>query len=421
VTAIPFEEIRLDNGLRVIAHEDPASPVVTVHVMVHVGSKNELPGRTGFAHLFEHLLFQGSEHVPPGAHFTHVQEAGGTLNGSTAFDRTNYFESLPVDALDLALWLESDRLGWFLPGLTEEKFEAQRSVVMNERRQRYENPPYGLWLEKALALAFPEGHPYRHPTIGSMADLAAATFEDVRAFFLEQYAPANVTLVVAGGVDATAAAERVERWFGPIPARPAPGRPVVPPVRLAEERRETVVADVELPRVHLVWHAPPWTAPGSHEMEVAAAVLGGGRASRLWSELVYRRRIAQDVTAVSLQPLEDAGLFLAVLTGKPGTSTDELIGALDEIVTRLAAEGPSLAEMERARARLALAHAAALESVAGRADALAHAAALLDDPGYVERRPERLAAVDAAGVRDAVGERLAGAGRAVVDYVPSGG
>ncbi len=420
-TALPFEESRLENGLRLIVHEDRSAPVVAVHLMLHVGSKNEVPGLTGFAHLFEHLLFQGSEHVPPGAHFVHVQEAGGTLNGSTWFDRTNYFEIVPSPALEMALWLESDRLGWFLAGLTEEKFEAQRSVVMNERRQRYENQPYGLWMEETLGLAYPEGHPYRHPTIGSMDDLAAATVDDARAFFRSHYRPGNATLVLAGDVDPDEARAAVERWFGGIPPAEGPSPPVVPEGRLETSPSLTREDDVELPRVHLTWHAPAWAKPGSLALDVAARVLAGGPASRLHRELVHRRRLAQDVTAVNYQPLEETGLFLVILTGKPGVEPAALTAAFDEVAAALANDGPTDSEMERSRSFLRLAHLASLESVGGRADALAHAAVLLDDPGYVSRRMEELDAVDGSEVRHTVRDRIATAHRVNVTYVPRRG
>lgn len=416
---IPFADERLDNGLRLVVHEDRSNPLVAVHLMVHVGSKHEPPGRTGFAHLFEHILFQGSEHVPPGAHFRYVQEAGGVLNGSTWFDRTNYFETVPTNALELALWLESDRFGFLLPALDEEKFETQRAVVQNERRQRYENRPYGLWLEELLGLLFPSGHPYRHPTIGSMEDLEAATVNDARAFFRAHYRPNNATLVLAGDVAPTEARALVERWFGEIPPGPVPEPPRIEPTDLDGDRRRTLVEDVELPRVYAAWHAPPWGASEGHALDLAASVLAGGRASRLHRELVYRRRIAQDVAAIHWQPLEDTGIFLVVVTGKPGTDVGILLAAVDEIVDGLAGEGPSGEELERALWSGRLALLRALEGIGGRADALAHATVLLDDPGYVERQQELRDAVEPGEVRDAAARRLAGAGRAIVEYVPA--
>jgi zinc protease len=387
--------------------------------MVHVGSKHEPAGRTGFAHLFEHLLFQGSAHVPAGAHFRYVQDAGGTLNGSTGFDRTNYFEVLPSNALELALWLESDRLGWLLPALDAEKFETQRAVVQNERRQRYENQPYGLWLERMLELLFPPGHPYRHPPIGSMVDLAAATLDDAREFFRSFYLPSNAVLVVAGDVTDERTRALVDRWFGEIPAGPVPPARDIPRVALETERREMVLADVELPRLYLAYHVPRWNEPGSTALAAAGMVLAAHRGTRLWRGLVHERRVAQDCTAIKWQEIEDAGLFLTVVTGKPGVDVDRLLMAYDEELDRLAAEGPDEEETAAARRLLRLALVQRLIDTAGRADALAHAAVLLDDPGFVERQQREIEEVDADAIRDAT-RRWLGRGRAVVAYVPRG-
>jgi zinc protease len=415
--SIPFTEGRLDNGLRVLVHEQRGEPVVAVHVMVHVGSRHEPPGRTGFAHLFEHLLFQGSQHVPSGEHFRLVQDAGGTLNGSTWFDRTNFFEILPSNALELALWLESDRLGWFLPALDLAKFETQRAVVQNERRQRYENQPYGLWLETMLALLFPPDHPYAHPTIGAMVDIDAASLDDARAFFETFYCPPNITLVVAGDVEESRARALVDRWFGPIPSRVPPPAPTAPPVTLEAERRAVIPARVEVPRIYLGYHAPRWKDPDSMALAAAAAVLAGHRGARLSRELVHRRLLAQECAATKMQEIEASGLFLAVLTGKPGAPVDELIRAYDDVVDELAAKGPSAEETVAARRLLRLGLARRLEDVGGRADALAHAAVLLDDPGFVETQQAWIEEVDEAAIRVAV-QRWLGRGRAVVAYEP---
>ena len=414
---LPFTDTRLANGLRLIVHEDPGEPVVAVHLMVHVGSRHDPPGRTGLAHLFEHILFQGSEHVPSGAHFRHVQDAGGTLNGSTSFDRTNYFETLPSNALELALWLESDRLGWLLPGLDDEKFEAQRGVVQNERRQRYDNQPYGLWLEKMLELLFPPEHPYAHPTIGSLADLDAASLDDARRFLEAFYRPANATLVLDGDLAADPAVRLVERWFGEIPAGDPPPPPAAPPAPPVGERRETVAAAVEVPRVFVGYHAPRWKDPESLALVAAAAVLGGHRGARLQRSLVHDRRIAQETMAYKWQEIEEAGLFLALVTGKPGTEVDDLLAAYDEEVDRLAAEGPTEDEAAAARALVQLGLVRRIEEVTGRADALAHAAVLLDDPGVVERQQRAIQEIDARAI-GAAAARWLGRDRAIVAYVP---
>ena len=417
--AVPFTDGRLDNGLRVIVHEDRSEPVVTLHLMVHVGSRHEPPGRTGFAHLFEHLLFQGSAHIPAGEHFRLVQDAGGTLNGSTSFDRTNYFEILPSNALELALWLESDRLGWFLPALDAGKFETQRGVVQNERRQRYENQPYGLWLEEMLGLLFAPDHPYAHPTIGSMADLEKATLDDARDFFQTFYRPANATLVVAGRVEGDRARALVERYFGDIPSGPPPEAPRTPAVSLDAERRKVIPERVEVPRIYVGYHAPRWKDPDSMALAAGSAVLAGHRGARLPRELVHRRRIAQECVATKIQEIEAGGLFLAILTGKPGVPIDTLLAAYDEEVDRLATEGPTEQETYAARRLLRLAVIQRLEDVGGRADALAHTAVLLDDPEFVETQQRWIEAIDGAAILAAVARWL-GRGRAVVAYEPEG-
>ncbi|MFB6240753.1 MAG: M16 family metallopeptidase, partial [Gemmatimonadota bacterium] len=291
----PFRRETLENGLEVILHEDRSTPVVAVHLMYHVGSKDEREGRTGFAHLFEHLLFQGSEHVPKGEHFRLVQNAGGTLNGSTWFDRTNYFEILPSNQLELALWLESDRMGHFLPAITQEKLDNQRGVVKNERRQAYENRPYGLAFEEAMHAAFPEGHPYRHPTIGYMEDLDAASLEDVRDFFRDYYGPNNATLVVAGDADPGEALEEVERYFGGFEARETPPPVDVPELEAPGERRTELTDQVAVPRVYLMYHAPSYRDEAFEAADVLSSLLADGKSSRLHRELVYERQVAGEV------------------------------------------------------------------------------------------------------------------------------
>jgi len=417
--AVPFSERRLDNGLRLLHHEERALPLVAVHLMVHVGSKHERPGKTGFAHLFEHLLFQGSEHVPPGEHFRTIQDVGGTLNGSTFFDRTNYFEVVPSNALERVLWLESDRFGHFLPGLTEEKFEAQRSVVMNERRQRYDNQPYGLWFEHTLELLFDADHPYGHSTIGSMEDLEAATLDDARDFFRTWYRPPNATLVVAGDVGEAEAAAQAERWFGPIEGGAAPSQPDVEPGALAEQRRLDLVEPVELPRIFVTWHVPGWRDDRRDALGLAARILAGNRGARLPAELVYRREVAQEVWATRFSELEDTGLFVLGAAGRPEAGIDDLLGGIDEEIHRLADEGPGADELDRARLEARLALVGRLSNVGGRTDALAHAAVLLGDPADVERRQAILDEVGVEEVREAVRTWIDHDRRAVVTYTPA--
>lgn len=389
----PFREHELENGLRVILHRDTSTPVVAVHVMYHVGSKDERPGRTGFAHLFEHMLFQGSEHVDKGEHFRHIQNAGGTANGSTSFDRTNYYETLPSNELDLGLWLESDRMGFFASAITPEKLENQRGVVKNERRQVMENRPYGLAGETILHRAYPEGHPYAHHPIGSMEDLDAADVEDVRDFFETYYTPNNATLVVAGDIEYDDALGRVREWFGELPSGGDPPRREVPDVDAREEVRERIEDRVQVPRVYLVYHSPSFRDPDFEVADVVAEILSGGKSSRLHRELVYRRQLAGDVDA-SAWPLEDSGLLWIEATARPGVDAEALESALRETVRTLREEGADEEELEGARNRLKRSELSSLNNVGDRADALAHAAVLRDDPDLVNRIFERYAAVE---------------------------
>ncbi len=394
---LPLQEHRLDNGLRVVLQPDPDSPLVAVHVMYHVGSKNERKGRTGFAHLFEHLLFQGSENVPREEHFRLVQDAGGTLNGTTWFDRTNYFETLPANELDLGLWLESDRMGFFKAGITQEKLDNQRDVVKNERRQAYENRPYGLALETLLENAYPEGHPYRHPTIGYMEDIDAARLEDVHEFFDLYYGPNNATLVLAGGFDPEDALDRVRKWFGDIPGRPVPPPPSHFPSHAAGERRVVIHDQVQVPRVYLMFHSPAFPDPGFEAADLLTFVLADGKSSRLERELVYERRLAADVSA-GTWPTESAGLTLVIATARQGVGAQELEDAIREVLDETRSEGVGAGEVEGAVNRARCALVGGLASVGDRADALAHAAVLRADPGYVNDAFSRYGAVDSAAV-----------------------
>ena len=288
--ALPYTKRTLGNGLDVIVHEDHHVPLVAVNVWYHVGSKDEQPGRTGFAHLFEHLMFEGSEHHNKG-YFPPLQQAGALLNGSTNTDRTTYWEVVPTSAIDLALWMESDRMGFLLPALTRERFETQRDVVLNERRQNYENRPYGFALMAIMAALYPAEHPYNWMTIGSADDIRAMRLEDVQAFFRTYYHPANASLVLAGDVDTGRAFDLAERYFGEIPTGAKP-RAVTAAASLDRERRLVLEDRVELARVYLAWHSPAMFARHDAEMDLAADLLANGKTSRLYRSLVYERRIA---------------------------------------------------------------------------------------------------------------------------------
>jgi zinc protease len=407
----------LGNGLKVVLHRDAALPLVAVNLWYHVGSKNERPGRTGFAHLFEHMLFQGSEHVGTNEHFRFVQQVGGVANGSTWYDRTNYYETVPAHHLDLALWLESDRMGFFLPALTQENLDTQRGVVMNERRQRVENQPYGAAGETINELLYPPDHPYHWPVIGYMEDLAAATLEDVRTFFRGYYTPSNAVISVVGDIEPEAALERIAAWFGDIPPGPpvAPVSPQAPP--LGGERRATLPDDVHLPRVYIAFRAPAYGQRAWYAADLLAAVLAGGKSSPLYRELVYERQIAQDVGA-SVGPQECGGTFLLIATARPGVSAEALEEALLSHLTAAAAAPPAAEDFERARNRMLTDYFSGLQRLDTVADLLSQFATYFDDPAgglaeadrYLEIAPEELMAYAA--------EWCGEAQRVVVSVVP---
>ena len=417
---VAWERHTLGNGLRIVLSPDPSTAVVSVNLWYGVGSRNERPGRTGFAHLFEHMMFQGSEHVPKNRHFELVERAGGSLNASTWFDRTNYYETLPSHQLELALWLESDRMGWMLPALTQEKLDNQREVVKNEKRQRYDNQPYGDWSERLQALVYPPDHPYHHTVIGSMEDLDASTLEDVADFFRTYYVPNNAVLTVAGDFVPERALEAVERWFGDIPRRapvPAlPGNPALPS-RIGETVREHVRAEVPLPRVIVACRVPPFTDETFDAVEVTGALLGTGRASRLYRSLVRERRVAKDVVTYVFPVVTGAAMLLVWATGYPGVRPELLEDALTAELERLASA--TAEEVSRAVAVTDTRFVRMLEEVSERADLLSMFTLLCDDPERLNQEMDRIRAVTAADVR-AVAERWLGPdNRAVLVYEPA--
>ena len=344
---VPYRMFTLKNGLTVILHQDRSVPVVAVNVWYHVGSANERPGRTGFAHLFEHLMFEGSKNVQEGEFDTLLEAAGANNNGSTNNDRTNYFIDLPSNALELALFLESDRMGFLLDTMSPERVNGQRDVVKNERRQSYENRPYGMASIELDKMLWPEGHPYSWPTIGYMEDLTAATHDDVVAFFKKYYAPNNASLVVAGDIDYDRTRALVEKWFGEIP----PGEPVEPiappPAILTGVKRRTLTDQVQLTRLYLGWLTLGRYAPGDAALDLASSVLTGGKNSRLYKRLVYDLQIAQDVDAYQQSGMLGSS-FLIEVTARPGKSIAEIQKIIDEELDRLRREPPDAREVERA-------------------------------------------------------------------------
>jgi zinc protease len=344
---VPYRQFQLANGLNVILHQDKTVPVVAVNVWYHVGSANEKPGRTGFAHLFEHLMFEGSKHVPEGQFDLLLEAAGANNNGSTSNDRTNYIIDVPANALELALFLESDRMAYLLDAMPPEQVNSQRDVVKNERRQSYENRPYGMASLEIDRMLWPKGHPYSWPVIGYMEDLTAASHDDVVDFFKRYYAPNNASLVIAGDIDLDRTRTLVEKWFGEIP-RGQPVEPVAPPpAMLTEVKRQTITDQVSLPRLYLAWMTPRAYAPGDATLDVVSSVLTGGKNSRLYKRLVYEEQMAQDVSAFQGSSALGSS-FLVIATARRGRTVEELQKAIDEELDRLRSAPPEDREVQRA-------------------------------------------------------------------------
>lgn len=418
IPEIPFEKYKLPNGLEVILHQDHSTPIVGVNVWYHVGAKNEKPGRTGFAHLFEHMMFQGTQHHDDD-YFGPLQKAGGRLNGSTSQDRTNYWETVPSNYLELALWMEADRMGFLLPVMTQKRLDNQRDVVKNERRQSYENRPYGLAYETILAAMYPPDHPYSWPTIGSMADLNVASREDIADFFRRYYHPGNASLCIAGDFDPAQAKQLVAKYFGSLPAGPSVAKlkPWVP--ELKGEQRFQMTDRVGLPRLYMVWHTVPMFAADDAELEILADVLGGGKTSRLYRALVRDQQIAQDVQAFQYSQ-EIAGAIMVVATARPGHTVAELEATCRDQIARLRQTSPTVEEVTRAINRLESQFVSSLEPISefgGRADRLNMYNVYTGDPGYLAKDFARYAKVDAAGVMR-VAEKYLGENRVVLEVLP---
>jgi len=418
---IPIERFTLENGLRVVFSEDHALPVVAVNLWYNVGSRNERPGRTGFAHLFEHMMFQGSQNVPNTEHIAHIERVGGSMNGSTWLDRTNYFETVPAHQLELALWLESDRMGFLLPAMTQEKLDNQRSVVQNERRQRVDNQPYGDWDERIQALVYPPEHPYHHSVIGSMEDLDAATLEDVAEFFRTYYAPNNAVLSVVGDFKREEALALVERYFGSLPRGPEPpplpGRPELS-LRIGREVREVVEATVALPRVYLAYRIPPYGSDEFYPADIAAHLLAAGKASRLYRSLVREQRIAQDVVAYAFPIVTGASMMVLWATAAPGRLLEDVERALLAQVDALSEAPPSEAEMQRALTRIESRETIGMQQVGERADHLSLYTTLFDDPERINTELDRYRAVTPEQVQRMAREYLVEENRVVLSYTP---
>jgi predicted Zn-dependent peptidase len=413
-------EHRLANGLRVVLSEDHLTPVAAVCLWYDVGSRNEAEGRTGLAHLFEHLMFQGSAQVHGNGHFELIQGAGGSLNGTTSFERTNYFETMPAHQLELALWLEADRMGSLLAALDEESLQNQRDVVKNERRQRYDNVPYGTAFERLVGLAFPTGHPYHHTPIGSMADLDAATLADSRAFFRANYAPNNAVLSVVGDIDPGQTLAWAEKYFGSIPpgtGKTAP-RDATLPDTIGADLHELIRDEVPARALIAAYRLPPDGTRDCDAADLATTVLGSGMASRLYNRLVRRDRTAISADFGMLRLAGAPSLGFLDVKAASGAEFAEIGGAVDDELARLGADGPSAEEMDRAQASLEREWLDRLGTVAGRADELCRYAVLFDDPQLAFTAIGRILDVTAEEVRDVAAARLRTDNRAVLEYEP---
>jgi zinc protease len=413
---VPYTQFTLPNGLHVILHEDHTVPLLTVNVWYHVGSAREKPGRTGFAHLFEHLMFMGSGHVKYGQFDNLLESAGGSNNASTAADRTNYYIDVPSNALELALYLESDRMGWLLDAMSPQTVNAQRDVVKNERRESYENAPYGMSSIEIAQMLYPQGHPYRWPTIGYMEDLTAASYEDVVEFFKKYYQPANATLVVAGDFQSPAAKAAVEKWFSDV----KPGTSLVPPIdyphpQLTTVQRKTIQDRVQLPRLYIDWITPAHFEPGDAELDVVSLLLAGGKNSRLYKRLVYDLQIAQDVSAFQQSQALNSQ-FEIVVTARPpaaGATTaatiDKIRGIVDEELQKLQSSPPTDHEFGRAVNQIEASFYKRMERVGGFGgvgDQLNSYYAETGDPGYFNEDLSRYRALSPSDVTAAAAHFL---------------
>jgi zinc protease len=419
---ISFSKHTLANGLDVLVHEDHAVPIVAVNLWYHVGSKNETPGRTGFAHLFEHLMFEGSQHYDRG-YFHPLQEAGAALNGSTNADRTNYWEVVPTNALDLALWMESDRMGYLLPALTDAKFENQREVVLNERRQNYENRPYGLAGMAIVAALYPPDHPYHWLTIGAADDIRAAHIDDVRAFFERYYHPRNASLALAGDIDPEHGLALAAQYFDEIAGGIRPERvQLAEPAPRADDLRLVLEDRVELPRLYMAWHSQALFAAGDAELDLLAEVLASGKTSRLYRALVYDQRIATEVAA-SQNSREGGSFFQIVATAAPGRTLAEVERAIAREIADVSDRGPTEQEVDRCLAQAEAHFLFRLQTVGGfggKSDQLNAYNTFLGDPGYFAKDLDRYRSATPQALQRAATAVLRPAGRVILSLVPRG-
>ena len=418
VKALTYEQFLLANGLTVVLHHDGTSPVAAVMVMYHAGSRNEVPGRTGLAHLFEHLMFKGSEHVPDGEHFRLLQEIGAVVNGSTSEDRTNYYEVVPSNYLELALSLESDRMG-FLPGAVDQaKLDNQRDVVKNERRQNYDNVPYGTAYETIAREVFGPGHPYSWPVIGSMEDLSAASLEDVKAFFRKYYAPNNACIAVAGDFERNQVMDWIGKYFGPLPRGSSLAKSALFPAELPEERHLVSEENVQLPRLFLTWPGPPRGTRDDALLDVLTTILSSGKNSRLYRPLVFEKKIAQGVTAYT-EGKEIAGTVTIDVSAKPDGDLGEIEECLHDVIERVFTDGVTDREIEAAFNGKEAQHTGRLTTALGIASGLATSFTLSGDAENFNRDIERFRGITPDEVLSA-GRRVFSSHHVTLNIVPRG-
>jgi zinc protease len=419
VPTLPLVRYTLPNGMTALLSEDHSAPVVALTVWYHVGSKNEKPGRTGFAHLFEHMMFEGSQNVGTGEHRRIIQSLGGSFNGSTTEDRTNYFETVPSNQLETAIWLESDRMATLLTRLNQERLDAEREIVKNERRLRVDNQPFGVADEVTTAALFPATNPYSWPVIGSMSDLSAASVEDVREFFRTYYSPGNATIAISGDIDVARTRALLDRYFGAIPRGPAIERPRVAAATLPAEKR-LVLEDsrARLPQIQFTWPTVGTHSPDRYALDAVAFILTLDRTSRLRKLLVYDRQLATNVAAFN-NASEDAGYFQVFVTPRPNASLTEIEALVDSVIGSVKAGPVSTAEVRRVKNYAAVSTVTGLQSRLSRAEVLAAGMVFDGDPLSYRADLARLQAVTPADVQRAA-RRYLGAGRVVLSMVPAG-
>ncbi|GAB3768246.1 M16 family metallopeptidase [Microlunatus parietis] len=416
-TSYPISQTVLGNGLRVIASPDHGAPSVAVNLWYDVGSRHEQPGRTGFAHLFEHIMFQGSANVAAGQHIGLMQAAGAMVNATTSMDRTNYFETLPTGGADLALWLEADRLGTLLDALTQENLDTQREVVKEEKRQRYDNVPYGDAMQRLIELTFPADHPYGHTTIGSMDDLNAATVDDVRAFFATHYLPNNAVLTIAGDLDPEDAFERAQRYFGDLAAGPAPADPdptPLPVITGLPQAETTAVVPAEA--IYLTWRLPTRDTPEFDAADLALSVLGHGQTSRLHRALVRGAELAESAAAMTMPLIGGTSIGICYARARSGVTPERLTEALLAEVHRLRNDGPTEIEVRRAKAQFERHWLNELARIDSRADTIGEYATLHGDPTMINSRLATFTAIDQDQIEAALTDRLDPDHRATLIY-----